>query len=181
MNPNIRIKRIFSSFGSERRTPNLKIQFKYKKNSLNKLLKDINAIKREIFDNKSNNIFNYNFNNFLPKPKTAVRRYNYFLNEFSPENEINLIKENKKEDNKEKDKTLKWNYSYYPTNYKNVLKKSKSHNKERIINIFKAKDPYVFDEWQKPRMIKILEKNSMIEQAVVSKPWRFFPYLENFH
>ena len=179
MNPNIKIKRIYSSFGVEKKRTNIKIKFKYKKNSLNKILKDINIIKHEIFDNKSNNIFNYNFNNFFHKPKTAVKRYNNIFNNFIPEEEINtIIKGNQNEDNNNNNKKLKWNYSYN-NNPKNKIRRNFSNKKIRIINIIKKKETNIIDDWQKPKMVKILEKNSLIEEAIVTKPWKFFPYFDN--
>ena len=178
MNPNLKIKRVFSSIDLEPKRPKLKIKFRYQKNSLNKILKDINTLKHEIFDNKSNNIFNYNFNNFIHKPKTAVKRYNNILDNYISDNDDFIIKENKKE---EKEKSLKWNYSYFPNIYKNKYKKNYSDTikKQKIIKLFHRKDPYIIDDWQKPRMIKILEKNSLIEEAIASKPWKFFPYFNN--
>ena len=175
MNPNIKINRIFS-FGLEKKRPNIKLKFKYKKNSLNNILRDINTIKHEIFDNKSNNIFNYDFNNFIQRPKTTSKRYNnnnnnFIFSDFSNENESKISKEDKNN----KNKILKWNYSFFPGRNKIKLKRNLSCKKQRIINILNRKDPLIIEDWKKPRMIKILEKNSLIEEAIISKPWKFFP------
>ena len=182
MNPDVKIRRVFSSLGFEQRKPKIKLKFRYQKNSIKKILKDINTLKHEIFDNKSNNIFNYNFNNFIQKPKTAsVKRYNNIYENYIPDNFENLIKENQKEENKEKDRILRWNYSYYPTHTRNIFKKNYSTKikKQRIIKLFKTKDPDIIDDWQKPKMIKILEKNTLIEEAIITRPWKFFPYINN--
>ena len=179
MNPNIKINRIYSSsVGLEKRKPNFKLKFKYQKNSLNKILRDINTLKHEIFDNKSNNIFNYNFNNFIHKPKTTSKRYNnnnaFLFSDFS--NELNS-KEDK--NNLNNNKILKWNYSFFPSRNKIKFERNLSCKKQRINDILNRKDPLIIEDWKKPRMVKILEKNSIIEEAIVSKPWKFFPYNNN--
>ena len=180
MNPNIKINRIYSSsVGFEKRRPNFKLKFKYQKNSLNKILRDINTLKQEIFDNKSNNIFNYNFNNFI-HPKTASKRYNdnniFLFSDISNEIENIISKADKNDSNNNNNKILKWNYSFFPSRNKIKLERNLSCKKQRIINILNRKDPLIIEDWKKPRMVKILEKNSLIEEAIVSKPWKFFPY-----
>ena len=182
MNPDIKIKRVFSSsIGLEKRRPKINIRFNYKKKSLNKILKDINTLKHEIFDNKSNNIFNYNFNNFYQKSKKESKRYNnMMINDFNLEDDYFLKKEEKtNRDNKRKDKLLKWNYSYFQNNYKKKYKINLSTKKQKIINLLNQKDPNIIEDWNKPKMLKILEKNSLIEEAIISKPWKFFPSNDN--
>ena len=181
MNPNTKIRKVFSTLNIEEKKPNIQIQFRYQKNSLKKILKDINILKREIFDNKSNNIFNYKFNNIIHKPKTAVKRYqNNVFDNFDSNDDDFFTKENKNDVNKNKIKNLKWNYSYYRNNHKEKFKKSYSTNKERIKKLFNLKHPDIIDDWQKPKIVKILEKNTLIEDAIISKPWRFFPCFDNY-
>ena len=178
MNPNIKIRRAFTpSINSiEKRKP--KISFQYKKNSLNKILKNINIIKKEIFDNKSSNIFNYDFNKFFHKTKSNNKRYNnniafdfFERDDFTYKEDIN--------NNKNKNKNLKWNYSYNNKNFKNLFKRTLSSKEYRILNIRNKKDSDIIYDWQKPRMVKILEKNAFIEEEIFSKPWKFFYNHEN--
>ena len=76
-------------------------------------------------------------------------------------------------------KILKWNYSFFPSRNKIRLERNLSCKKQRINDILNRKDPLIIEDWKKPRMVKILEKNSIIEEAIVSKPWKFFPYNNN--
>ena len=180
MNPDIKIRRVFTpnpSFRSaEKRKP--KINFHYKKNSLNKILKNINIIKRELFDNKSNNIFNYNFNKYIHKSRTNNKRYNNNIAYDFFERETFSQREDKNDTNSQI-KSLKWNYSYNHKNNNDVIKRTLSSKKYRILNIMNKKEPDIVYNWQKPRMIKILEKNAFIEEEIKSKPWRFFYNYEN--
>ena len=137
-------------------------------------------IQQELFDNKSNNIFNYKFNNIIYKPKSAFKRYqNNIFDNFTSDDDDFFIKKNKNENNKDKNKVLKWNYSYYRNNHKYVFKKNYSIKKERIKKLFKLKHPDIIDDWQKPKIIKILEKNTLIEDAIITRPWKFFPCFDN--
>ena len=180
MNPNTKIRKVFTSLDLGRRKPNIHIQLRYQKNSLNKILKDINILKQELFDNKSNNIFNYKFNNIIYKPKSAFKRYqNNIFDNFTSDDDDFFIKKNKNENNKDKNKVLKWNYSYYRNNHKYVFKKNYSIKKERIKKLFKLKHPDIIDDWQKPKIVKILEKNTLIEDAIITRPWKFFPCFDN--
>ena len=179
MNPNIKIKRVFTpTVESEKRKPKIKIKFQYKKNnSLNKILKDINKFKKEPFDNKSNNIFNYDFNKYFNKSKINNKRYsNNIAFDFYDRDNLTSKEENNKN---KKNKNLKWNYSYNNKNYKDLIKSTLNSKKFRIINIINKKEPDIVNEWQKPRMVKILEKNAAIEENIISKPWRFFYNNEN--
>ena len=180
MNPNIKIRRVYtpSIKNIEKRKP--KISFQYKKNSLNKILKNINIIKKEIFDNKSSNIFNYDFNKFFHKTKSNNKRYNnniafdfFERDDFTYKEDINNIND------KNKNKSLKWNYSYNNKNFKNLFKRTLSSKEYRILNIRNIRDSDIIYDWQKPRMVKILEKNDFIEEEIFSKPWKFFYNHEN--
>ena len=183
MNAFIKIKRISSSsIGFKNPSPNIKIKLKYKKNSLSKILKDINNIRYQNFD--KNSIINYNYNYSLNKPRTTSRSIRYYSdmsgsindNESIYPKETNTIKINKI-------KNPVWNYSYYfneKNNNKNFLKiKNQSAKKIRIKKLLNCKNPYIIEDWQKPRMIKILEKNSLIEEEIMLKPWKFFPNIDN--
>ena len=181
MNPNIKIRRVFTPMvegGKPKPKPKIKIKFQYKKNnSLNKILKDINKFKKEIFDNKSNNIFNYDFNKYFNKSKINNKRYsNNIAFDFYDRDNLTSKEENNKN---KKNKNLKWNYSYNNKNYKDLIKSTLNSKKFRIINIINKKEPDIVNEWQKPRMVKILEKNAAIEENIISKPWRFFYNNEN--
>ena len=140
--------------------------------------KNINIIKKEIFDNKSNNIFIYDFNKFFHKTKSNNKRYNnniafdfFERDDFTYKEDIN--------NNKNKNKNLKWNYSYNNKNFKNLFKRTLSSKEYRILNIRNKKDSDIIYDWQKPRMVKILEKNAFIEEEIFSKPWKFFYNHEN--
>ena len=181
MNPNIKIRRVFTPMvegGKSKPKPKIKIKFQYKKNnSLNKILKDINKFKKELFDNKSNNIFNYDFNKYFNKAKINNKRYsNNIAFDFYDRDNLTSKEENNKN---KKNKNLKWNYSYNNKNYKDLIKSTLNSKKFRIINIINKKEPDIVNEWQKPRMVKILEKNAAIEENIISKPWRFFYNNEN--
>lgn len=187
MNPYIKIKRIASSsIGFRNPSSNIKIKLKYKKNSLSKLIKDLKYIRYKSL-NKNNSVINYNgdliFNN---KPKTSSKSYRYYNegsasiindNESMPQKEIKTIKINN-------NKKPVWNYSYY-FNEKNKNKNyyrfnNQSAKKIRIKKLLDLKNPYIIEDWQKPRMIKILEKNSLIEEEIMLKPWKFFPNINNY-
>ena len=183
MNPFIRIKRIASSsIGFRNPSRNIKIKLKYKKNTLSKILNDIKTIRYQNFD--KNSIINYNSNYSLNKPRTTSRNYRYFSdmsgsindNESIYPKESNIIKISKI-------KKPVWNYSYYfneKNNNKNFFKiKNQSAKKIRIKKLLNFKNPYIIEDWQKPRMIKILEKNSLIEEEIMLKPWKFFPNIDN--
>ena len=180
MNPNIKIRRVYtpSIKSIEKRKP--KINFQYKRNSLKKILKNINIIKKEIFDNKSNNIFKYDFNKYFHKTKPNNKRYNnniafdFFEREdFTHKEDKNIINTNNK------NKSLKWNYSYNNKIFNNLMKRTLSSKGYRILNIRNKKDPDIIYDIQKPRMVKILEKNAFIEEEIFSKPWKFFYNHEN--
>ena len=56
-------------------------------------IRDFLEINNEIFDNKSNNIFNYNFNNIYQKSKKESKRYNnMMINDFNLEDDYILKK-----------------------------------------------------------------------------------------
>ena len=184
MNEYIKIKRLASSsIGLKKPSPNIKIKLKYnKKNSLSKILKDIKNIR--YLDN--NSILNYNGNFSLNKPKATSRNVKYF-NDFGAsscyDNEsifikgVNNIKVNQI-------KKPVWNYSYYfneKENNKKYFLKCQSAKKIRIKQLLNFKNPYIIEDWQKPRMIKILEKNSLIEGEIMLKPWKFFRNLDNYY
>ena len=182
MNPNLQLKKVFaSSVDFKKNLPNIKIKLKYKKKSLNKILKDINKIKHELFDDKGNNIFNYNYNNFNRPKNYEDKLYNNNKNNnIILENENYFLKEDNKNNltTKNKENYIKWNYSYYLNNKnkKKFLKRNLSYKKERINYLINKKIPYIIEDYKKPKMIQILEKNSVIEEEIISKPWKFIPY-----
>ena len=184
MNPNIKIRRVFTPMVEGRKPkpkPKIKIKFQYKKNnSLNKILKDINKFKKELFDNKSNNIFIYDFNKFFHKTKSNNKRYNNNIAfDFFERDDFTYKEDINNTNNKNKNKNLKWNYSYNNKNFKNLFKRTLSSKEYRILNIRNKKDSDIIYDWQKPRMVKILEKNAFIEEEIFSKPWKFFYNHEN--
>ena len=181
MNGFIKIKRIASSsIGSKNPSSNINIRLKYKKNTLSKILKDIKYIRYKNLDNNSN--INYNEKIYINKPKTASRSLRYF-NDISGgaiyDNDNFLPKEFNKMKISQKNRPL-WNYSYFFNDKnKKTIKHNYSAKKIRIKKILNFKDPYIIEDWKKPRMIKILEKNSLIEEEIMLKPWKFFPNIDN--
>ena len=182
MNGFIKIKRIAStSIGSKNSSSNIRIRLKYKKNALSKILNDIKYIRYNNFD--KNSIINYNDKIYLNKPKTATKNLRYF-NDMPGgdiyDNDNYLPKEINKMKISEKNKLPIWNYSYYfKDKNKKIMKYNYSAKKIRIKKLLNIKDPFIIDDWQKPRMIKILEKNSLIEEEIMLKPWKFFPNIDN--
>ena len=177
MNSFIKTKRISSSIGFKvPPLPNINIKLKYKKNSLSKIIEDIKFIRYKKLNKDS--IIN---RNYFYKPKTSLRNNRYFKdvggidfndNETIFPKEINKIKINQI-------KRPIWNYSYYfNQNNNKVLKHNYSAKKIRIKELLNLKDPNIIEDWQKPRMIKILEKNSLIEEEIMLRPWKFFPNLD---
>ena len=78
----------------------------------------------------------------------------------------------------------KWKYSYY-INKNDMLNLNNLNNNPEIKNsLFDYKDidkrpkPIVYS-WTKPRMIKILENNSVIEEEVKSHYWKYSHIFEN--
>ncbi len=183
MNQNIKIKRVASSSELFNSPSSIKINLKYKKNSLSKILKDINLFRYKKIDKNSGTNYNERFYN--NKPKTASKNYRYFNSgSIIHDNDSILIKEaNKKKINKQ-NKPI-WNYSYYfnennnKNNYK-IMRQAQSVKKMRIKSLIDSKNPYIIEDWKKPRMIRILEKNSLIEEEIMLKPWKFFPNIDNY-
>ena len=181
MNGFIKIKRLASSsIGSKNPSSNINIRLKYKKNTLSKILKDVKYITYKNFD--KNPIINYNDKIFLNKPKTASRSLRYF-NDMSGsgiyDNENILPKDYNKMKISQQNKPI-WNYSYFFNDKnKKIMKHNYSAKKIRIKKLINLKDPCIIEDWQKPRMIKILEKNSLIEEEIMLKPWKFFPNIDN--
>ena len=176
MNPFIKMKRIASSsVGFKNPYSKINIKIKYKKNKLSKIINDLKYINLQNLER--NSIIDSNDKKFFNKPKTASKSFRYFNEAYSNiydngniiPKEINNIKIN------QKNKPL-WNYSYYfKDNNNRILKHNYSAKKLRIKKLLDLQNPYIIEDWQKPRMIRILEKNSLIEQEVILKPWKFFP------
>ena len=186
MNSFIKIKRLASSaIGLKNPSPNIKIKLKYKKNSLSKILKDIKNIRYKNLDKIS--IFNNNNNFSLNKPKTSSRNFLKNYNDFSGSSGYDSESIFTKDINNIKVNQIKkpvWNYSYYfnekDNNKKYYKIKCESAKKIRIKQLLNFKNPYIIEDWQKPRMIKILEKNSLIEEEIMLRPWKFFPNIDNY-
>ena len=182
MNGFIKIKRLASSsIGSKIQSSNINVRLKYKKNTLSKIIKDINYIRYKNLD--KNSIINFNDKIFLNKPKTASKNLRYF-NDISSgsfyDNDNYLPKDINKMKTSQKNKPPLWNYSYFFNDKnKKIMKHNYSAKKIRIKKLLNIKDPFIIEDWQKPRMIKILEKNNLIEEEIMLKPWKFFPNLEN--
>jgi len=60
------------------------------------------------------------------------------------------------------------------------MRQAQSVKKMRIKSLIDSKNPYIIEDWKKPRMIRILEKNSLIEEEIMLKPWKFFPNIDNY-
>jgi hypothetical protein len=182
MNHYFKIKKVTSSSNESLRPPlNIKIKLKHKKNSLAKLLNDIKYVKYKYSD-KNSLISSYDDHNSFFKPKTTKRSYEYYNDLPVHDNEGLFMKDINKINIKDKNKPI-WNYSYYfnqnkNKNYYKYLRSSLSAKKIRIKKILNEKSPNIIEDWQKPRMIKILEKNSLIEEEIMLKPWRLFPHIE---
>ena len=181
MNHYFKLKKVTSLSMEKQMNPfKIKIKLKSKKNSLSKLLNDIKYIKYK-YSGKNSLISSYNDHKSLYKPKTAKKSYEYYNNSPFHDNETVFIKDINKINLKDKNKP-RWNFSYYHLKNKNnnrYLKPSLSAKKIRIKQILSEKNPYIVEEWHKPRMVKILEKNSLIEEEIMLKPWRFFPNYDN--
>ena len=180
---NIKIKRVASSSVGLKYPSPIKIKLKSKKNTLSNILKEVNFFKYKKLD--KNSILSYNNRlKFKKKPKTASRSVAHFNNTsaaFIPDNESIISKKIKI---KLPYKPI-WNYSYYYNEmdnnkkYYKLLNHNYSDKKLRIKNLLNTKNPYMVEDWQKPRMIRILEKNSLIEEEILLRPWNFLPYLDN--
>jgi hypothetical protein len=78
----------------------------------------------------------------------------------------------------------KWKYSYY-INKNDILNLNNLNNNPEIKNsLFDFKDidkrpKHIVYSWTKPRMIKILENNSLIEEEVKSHYWKYSHIFEN--
>ena len=167
----------------------LKAKLKFDKNSLAKLLNDIkyfNSTKSKLDSNNSRIYNNYRFN--FSKPKTASKNYRYYYGEnMVYDNESHITKNSniKNKMNQTNNRPV-WNYSYYYNERKKkndkcykLLKNNHSYKKMRIRNVFNFKNPYI-EDWKKPRMIRILEQNSLIKEEIMLKPWEFFSNNDNF-
>ena len=172
MNSFIKIKRLASSaIGLKNPSPNIKIKLKYKKNSLSKILKDIKNIRYKSLDKVKTDSRSLKYHNDFAG-RSAYDSENIFTKD------INNIKVNQI-------KKPLWNYSYYfnekDNNKKYFKLQCQSAKKIRIKQLLNFKNPYIIEDWQKPRMIKILEKNSLIEEEIMLKPWKFFPNADNYY
>ena len=180
MNSFIKIKRLASS-SVRLKNPSgiINIKLKYKKNKLSKILNDLKYIKYQNLD--KNSLIDYNDKKFFNKPKTAKRNLRYVNDASSIYDNGNIIPKeiNNIKINQKSTKPL-WNYSYYfKENNNRIIRHNYSAKKLRIKQLLDLKSPYIIEDWQKPRMIKILEKNSLIEEQVILKPWIFFPIINN--
>ena len=167
----------------------LKAKLKFDKNSLAKLLNDIkyfNNTKSKLDNNNSRIYNNYRF--IFSKPKTASKNYRYYYGEnmmYDNESHITKISNFKNKMNQTNNRPV-WNYSYYYNEGKKkndkcykFLKHNHSYKKMRIRNVFNFKNPLI-EDWKKPRMIRILEQNSLIKEEIMLRPWEFFSNNDNF-
>ena len=177
-NYNTKLRRVASSSVGYK-IPFPKIKLKSDKNNL--LSKIMNNIGLYRYKKLNKNIIN---NIYRIKPKTASRSVPYYNNESS----ASLIQDTESVlSNKNNIKKLNrpvWNYSYYYNennknkNYLKLLKQKNREKKMRIKQLLHKKNPYMVEDWQKPRMIRILEKNSLIEEEILLQPWRFLPIIK---
>ena len=174
---NVKLRRVASSsVGYKNPFPKLKL----KSGNNNLFSKIINNIDFYRFKKINKNIIN---NVYRIKPKTASRSVPHYN-----ESSASLIQDTESVLSNKNSIKIKarpvWNYSYYYNeknknkNYYKLLKLNNSERKMRIKQLLHEKNPYMVEDWQKPRMIRILEKNSLIEEEIMLHPWRFLPIIE---
>ena len=176
---NVKLRRVASSsVGYKNPFPKLKL----KSGNNNLFSKIINNIDFYRFKKIDKNIIN---NVYRIKPKTASRSVPHYN-----ESSASLIQDTESVLSNKNNIKIKarpvWNYSYYYNeknknknkNYYKLLKLNNSERKMRIKQLLHEKNPYMVEDWQKPRMIRILEKNSLIEEEIMLQPWRFLPIIE---
>ena len=192
MNNIIKIKRIsYSTIPLKKPSINIKIRTNKKRNiTLADILREITYLRYKNFEKISN--ISYNDQILLNKPKSSGKKYRYLdgqLNYKSQEkNNTFNFSNNINSSSLSRNKKPFWNYSYYfnpsiekKRSFNNINKCNISQKKMKIKDIINTKNPYMMDmdDWLKPRMIKILEKNSLIEGEVMKKPWKFFQKIDN--
>ena len=176
---NVKLRRVASSsVGYKNPFPKLKL----KSGNNNLFSKIINNIDFYRFKKINKNIIN---NVYRIKPKTASRSVPHYN-----ESSASLIQDTESVLSNKNSIKIKarpvWNYSYYYNeknknknkNYYKLLKLNNSERKMRIKQLLHEKNPYMVEDWQKPRMIRILEKNSLIEEEIMLQPWRFLPIIK---
>ena len=174
-NYNVKLRRVASSSVGYK-IPFPKIKLKSDKNNLlSKIMNNVDLYRyKKLNKNRINNVYKI-------KPKTVSRSVPYYN-----ESSASLIQDTESvlsnRNNIKKQNRPVWNYSYYYNeNKKNknyLLKLNNSEKKMRIKYLLHEKNPYMVEDWQKPRMIKILEKNSLIEEEILLQPWRFLPIIK---
>ena len=176
-NYNVKLRRVASSsVGYKIPFPKIKLNSD-KNNFLSKIINNIGLYRyKKLNKNLINNVYRR-------KPKTASRSVPFYN-----ESSASLIQDTESAlSNKNNLKKLNrpvWNYSYYYNesnnnkNYYKILKHNNSEKKMRIKQLLHEKNPYMVEDWQKPRMIRILEKNSLIEGEIMLQPWKFFPIIK---
>ena len=164
-----------------------KQKIKFDKNSLAKLIKDIKNTKSKLDNNNSGIYHKFRLN--VCKPKTATKNNRYYYGENEVYGNQSYFTKNNNDKNKVKQNNNRpvWNYSYYYNQKKKkndkcykILKQNQSYKKMRIRNLLDFKDPENIEEWKKPRMIRILEQNSLIKAEIMLKPWAFISNIDNF-
>ena len=176
-NYNMKLRRVASSSVGYK-IPFPKIKLKSDKNNLlSKIMNNIGLFQyKKLNKNTINNLYRI-------KPKTASKSVPYY-NESSASlmQDTESVLSNK--NNIKIQNRPVWNYSYYYNasntnkNFYKLLKLNNSEKKMRIKYLLHEKNPLMVEDWQKPRMIRILEKNSLIEEEIMLHPWRFLPIIE---
>lgn len=132
---------------------------------------------------KYNPILNkiYENNKEIQKNNTSMKDFgfsvNFELNKYLNEtnNEKNEIKNKKLI--KSCSQPQHWNYSFNNNKKKINFYKHSSYKQLLIKSLINIKSPNIIEGWNKPRVIKIIEKNKKFEEEVIIRPWRYFPNL----
>ena len=119
------------------------------------------SLSRDIFNNYSKNFNRDNHKNRVNDINKPVWNYSYYYNENKKNNEkyLNFVKKNNIV------KRMRLKHLFHYTNQPLSL-----HNIDNIK-----------DDWKKPRMIRILEKNSLISGEIMLRPWLYFPNKYNYY
>ena len=129
-----------------------------------------------LYNNNNTSITSINESNFkkllLKRPKVLKINYNNYEYQNRNNSSLSIRDTNSTFYNTKKilPKPI-WNYSYN-RNCSFNFKPPESERKKRIKKILKQS--YLFAKDKRPRMIKILENNSMIEQQIRFNAWKYY-------
>ena len=163
------------SFSINESTPYSKIH-NYQKGSIS-FDKNLNKnFPQKRAESANTNFTSNTHHNLLLQNKNFANQSNYSENYSGNDNLSNS--------NIKRDFRPKWKYSYY-VNKNDILSLNNLNNNPEIKNslcdykdIDKRPKPIVYS-WTKPRMVKIIENNSLIEEEVKSHFWKYSYLFEN--